>query len=599
MRVVACLVFGLILCAVGARAQWTNLGSPPTGNSIVNPNCALTSFPCYTPSNATPQITAWTTAVYDPLDKGIILYAMGPSCCYDVSNALFFMNTLNAVAEGTVDVSDGSVWRLKWSNNDDVENGTAPQPISSIIRSNNVVTVTLPSPGTRARVGEYVVVWGVSDPSFDGTFQVASTSSLPPELQFTYNQAGPSTARITNSGIAGGPAEALHQPTDREPYAQFAWDTKRNYMWVFSGDAMGSSPGVYTPYCSECPADDMYLFNFTQPNAVATQVCGNFTVSCAPRGVDEGAVAYDPTTDVIVLFGGLIDGSQVNDTWEYKISTSTWTHTCSSNSNSCVGGGSPPEARNREALVYDASAGAIITFGGTLGSTIFNDTWAYSTVTHQWTRLLTSVAPTGTEFPVMDYDPDRQSVIYVTPDTPSQVWELTNVSLQTGTATWSNLDITGGPTLASPSNCPNGPGCYAINHGAYDQTAKRFVLFTKSDDAPYSVWALQIGGSTAATPGASLNVSMLSVPGCAYCVTLTNNGGASLIISSISITGTNASDFKQANNCGSSLTVGATCSISIAYNPSVGGTETATLTITDNAPGSPQAVMLTGTGSVQ
>lgn len=476
LRIMLCIV-GFFLCAASGQAQWQSLGFPPS--HPVNPNCGLTTFPCYTPSNATPLLFDWMKATYDPLDKGIIIYANSPYCCFDASNAVFVLNTANAIAKGTVNVSDGSVWSLKWSNNDHIENGSKPAAITSISRASNVVTVNLASPGTRARVGEMAVVWGVSDPSFNGMFKVAGTSSNPPETQFTYNQTGPDTGPILNIGKAGGPTDALHQPSDREPYHQITWDTKRNFMWQFGGDAYGvNNPGQN--YCAECQAADLYQFDFNQPNVIATQICGNFTAKCgASKGVDEGAIAYDPVNDVIVLFGGLVGGTQVNDTWEYAVATNTWTHTCTLKG--CIGGGLPPAIRNREGLVYDPPAGAFIMFSGITKPTVpLNDTWAYSVTTHRWTQLSTTLQPPAEQFPVMDYDPDRQSVVFISPNSPAQTWELTNVNVGTGTAVWTNLNIPGGPTLnIHPAN----------NYGAYDQNAKRFVVFMVNS---MGVWSVQL-----------------------------------------------------------------------------------------------------------
>jgi hypothetical protein len=81
-------------------------------------------------------------------------------------------------------------------------------------------------------------------------------------------------------------------------------------------------------------------------------------------------------------------------------------------------------------------------------------------------------------------------------------------------------------------------------------------------------------------------------------VTLTNSGGATLAISSISVTGTNSGDFSQTNTCGSSVAIGASCAISVTFSPTAAGSRSAMVTITDNAGGSPQTVPLTGTGTV-
>lgn len=75
-------------------------------------------------------------------------------------------------------------------------------------------------------------------------------------------------------------------------------------------------------------------------------------------------------------------------------------------------------------------------------------------------------------------------------------------------------------------------------------------------------------------------------------VALTNNGTATLSIASITISG----DFAQTNTCGTTVAAGASCRIDFTFTPSTTGLRRGTLTITDNAPGSPHKVALTGTG---
>jgi FG-GAP-like repeat len=80
----------------------------------------------------------------------------------------------------------------------------------------------------------------------------------------------------------------------------------------------------------------------------------------------------------------------------------------------------------------------------------------------------------------------------------------------------------------------------------------------------------------------------------AQSVTLSNSGNAALAVSSITIGGSNAGDYAQSNNCGTSVGANATCQISVTFTPSALGTRNAILNISDNAPGSPQTVNLTG-----
>jgi fibronectin type 3 domain-containing protein len=63
------------------------------------------------------------------------------------------------------------------------------------------------------------------------------------------------------------------------------------------------------------------------------------------------------------------------------------------------------------------------------------------------------------------------------------------------------------------------------------------------------------------------------------------------------MTGTNASDFAQTNTCGSSLAAGTNCTIGVMFTPSVAAAEAASLSVADNASGSPQTASLSGTGT--
>ena len=104
------------------------------------------------------------------------------------------------------------------------------------------------------------------------------------------------------------------------------------------------------------------------------------------------------------------------------------------------------------------------------------------------------------------------------------------------------------------------------------------------------------GGSNAA---ASLSASKLTFPATpigqtnSQSVTLTNTGSATLQLDNVATTG----DFAvQTNTCGTQLLAGNSCSLTIAFTPTVKGARTGVLELTDNAPTNPQTVALKGTG---
>jgi probable HAF family extracellular repeat protein len=79
--------------------------------------------------------------------------------------------------------------------------------------------------------------------------------------------------------------------------------------------------------------------------------------------------------------------------------------------------------------------------------------------------------------------------------------------------------------------------------------------------------------------------------------TLKNTGTTSLTITAIAIVGINTGDFFQTHNCGSALAAGASCSISLTFRPTASGTRAAAVSVSDNAPGSPEHVALGGVGT--
>src|SRR5207302_1206858 len=115
------------------------------------------------------------------------------------------------------------------------------------------------------------------------------------------------------------------------------------------------------------------------------------------------------------------------------------------------------------------------------------------------------------------------------------------------------------------------------------------TLFRSPPTATLSATSSAFGNQRVGTTSAAQNL------------TLTNNGGTPLNLTSITITGAQAADFAFAagNTCptgAGSVAPGASCTISISFTPAATGARTATVTITDDAPGSPQLVSLVGMG---
>jgi hypothetical protein len=79
-------------------------------------------------------------------------------------------------------------------------------------------------------------------------------------------------------------------------------------------------------------------------------------------------------------------------------------------------------------------------------------------------------------------------------------------------------------------------------------------------------------------------------------MTAKNVGPNTVNFNNVAITGANAADFSQTNNC-TALAPGASCTLTVTFTPSAAGARSATITVTDDDAGSPQTVALSGTGS--
>ncbi|NDQ57249.1 MAG: choice-of-anchor D domain-containing protein [Acidipila sp.] len=89
---------------------------------------------------------------------------------------------------------------------------------------------------------------------------------------------------------------------------------------------------------------------------------------------------------------------------------------------------------------------------------------------------------------------------------------------------------------------------------------------------------------------------MINTTSAPQTVTYTNIGNQPLILSGVAI----SASYSQTNNCGTlpvTLAPGASCVFTLTFTPTANGATPGTLTLTDNAAGSPRVVMLTGTGT--
>ena len=79
-------------------------------------------------------------------------------------------------------------------------------------------------------------------------------------------------------------------------------------------------------------------------------------------------------------------------------------------------------------------------------------------------------------------------------------------------------------------------------------------------------------------------------------INLSNPGPGTVTIPTLSLQGQNAADFSINGQCNSQIVAGGSCAVAVSFSPGAIGPRSASLSVSDNAAGSPQAVPLSGSG---
>lgn len=180
---------------------------------------------------------------------------------------------------------------------------------------------------------------------------------------------------------------------------------------------------------------------------------------------------------------------------------------------------------------------------------------------------------------------------------------LTNVSSSALDIT--NISVTGDPkdfeqtNKCSPSLPPHASCQIKVSFAPQSVGAKQASLSVSyqglGSPQTVSLTGTGVSAGTVTLKPSSLTfaVQLLKTTSSPQDATLTNTGSMDVTISNISTSG----PFSQTNHCPSDLPAGANCKIEVAFIPTAKGPASGTLSVTDNAKGSPQTVALSGTGT--
>lgn len=250
------------------------------------------------------------------------------------------------------------------------------------------------------------------------------------------------------------------------PSARFGhvatYDSNSNRMTIFGG-------GSGSPL--SCDNDVWVLDNANGQGGTPTWLGVSPSGTPPPRIRHNGV--YDANTNSLIVFGGNDCGTgYFNDVWVLSHANgqggaSVWTQLSPS--------GSAPAPRESSSAIYDPSNNVMIVYGGDAGSTPFGDVWMLSHANGTGgTPAWTPVAPTGTapgarsgHTAIYDSSSNRMIVFggFNGTQTFGETWVLTAANGSGGTPAWVPINAAGtAPTLR-------------FHSGVYDQVANSMYLF--------------------------------------------------------------------------------------------------------------------------
>ena len=184
--------------------------------------------------------------------------------------------------------------------------------------------------------------------------------------------------------------------------------------------------------------------------------------SAGPSARLGASISSDPATNDVVMFGGLSGGLAVlGDTWVWNGTTSTWSNPTNAG----------PTARHGAAMAYDPTTHDVVLFGGQGGGVsgaFLSDTWLWNGSTWAQPNPLPQVSPSARYGAAMAYDPATHDlVLFGGFDSTNGV--LGDTWLWTG-STWTEVSSTGPQPRYVAGMATDTAAANVVLFGGFDST---------------------------------------------------------------------------------------------------------------------------------
>ncbi|HEY6290007.1 MAG TPA: FG-GAP-like repeat-containing protein [Terriglobia bacterium] len=466
------------------------------------------------------------------------------------------------------------------------------------------------------------------------TFTPSSTGTATGALTLTDSVPGsPQTIALTGTGVNGPYAELSTTSLDFGYQSFYGPGATKTVTLTNSGNATlsvtsvsisGSGAGAYyqTNACVTLAAGSSCTLTVTFPIGPASGLqIASLSIydnaSNSPQVVSLSGTAANP---VLVFSPTSLTFPTENVGVTSSPQTLTLTNTANVSASFLVVGlaganaGDFGESSTCQSLAAGASCTVTVTFtptapGTRTASVCVTDDPAGSCVSAP--VVSAALSGTGGPAPVVSFSPPSLTFAAQQVGSASPIQTLTLTNTGSAALTITSVTTSGDFTAINACSGSVAAGASCRINVIFKPTAAgaRTGTVAITDNAAGSPQQVALSG-TGTVPEAALSPSSLSFGSLIVgqssafgTVTLSNAGTAALTIAGISFSGANAGDFAQGlaappppNLCGKTLAAGSSCDIFVVFKPTAGGSRSATLTVSDNAPGGSQSISLSGTG---